>query len=214
MGLSHFRLRFPINEIARWADRYSYADDAEVERIGKEAGSRGWYTRDELIKVARWKTRGRSEWRCKLNTAADVRRATARALATDDEGERTFSSACMACSSRRRRCFSTSHDRACRRRSARSPGTGMARVGPRLCHARATGRSLRITLPLARLGAVAAAMIPALPAAHLGADRVERAGVSSIGCGHESRRHGRIAGRRQAHPALVLRRAVSAGHPQ
>jgi len=65
-----------------------YADDAEVERIGKEAGTRGGYTRDELLRVARWKTRGRSEWRCKLNTAEDVRRATARALATDDERER------------------------------------------------------------------------------------------------------------------------------
>lgn len=38
--------------------------------------------------MARWKTRGRSEWRCKLNTEADVRTATALALATQDERER------------------------------------------------------------------------------------------------------------------------------
>ena len=86
--LANLRLRFPLEEISHWAEGYSYADDAEVERIGKEAGTRGGYTRDELLRVARWKTRGRSEWRCKLNTAEDVRRATARALATDDERER------------------------------------------------------------------------------------------------------------------------------
>ena len=85
---SVFRLRFPADEIHRWADRYSYTDDADVERIGREAGSRGWYTRAELLSVARWKTRGRSEWRCKLNTEADVRTATTLALATQDERER------------------------------------------------------------------------------------------------------------------------------
>jgi hypothetical protein len=83
-----FRLRFSARDIGRWADRYSYTDDADVERIGREAGSRGWYTRAELLSVARWKTRGRSEWRCKLNTEADVRTATTLALATQDERER------------------------------------------------------------------------------------------------------------------------------
>lgn len=66
----------------------SYADDAEVERIGQMAGSRGWYTRAELLAVARWKTRGRSQSRCGLNTDAEVGRATARALTTEDERER------------------------------------------------------------------------------------------------------------------------------
>lgn len=83
-----FRLRFPARDIGRWADRYSYTDDADVERIGREAGSRGWYTRAELLSVARWKTRGRSEWRCKLNTDADVRVATTLALVTEDERQR------------------------------------------------------------------------------------------------------------------------------
>jgi hypothetical protein len=83
-----FRLRFPIDELGWWADRYAYADDAEVEGIGRVAGTRGWYTRAELLTVARWKTRGRSQRRCELNSNADVRRATARALATLDERER------------------------------------------------------------------------------------------------------------------------------
>lgn len=83
-----FRLRFPARDIGRWADCYSYTDDADVERIGQEAGSRGWYTRTQLLTIARWKTRGRSVWRCELNTEADVRAATTRTLATDDERER------------------------------------------------------------------------------------------------------------------------------
>ena len=37
--MSHlFRLRFPPVEVGQWADRYQYADDAEVERIGEHAG--------------------------------------------------------------------------------------------------------------------------------------------------------------------------------
>lgn len=83
-----FRLRFPVSELARWADRYEYADDAEVEQIGQRAGARGWYTRQELLSVARWKTRGRSQRKCELNTSTEVRRATSRALTTIDERER------------------------------------------------------------------------------------------------------------------------------
>jgi hypothetical protein len=33
--------RFPLNEIAWWADHYAYADDAEVESTGRTAGQRG-----------------------------------------------------------------------------------------------------------------------------------------------------------------------------
>lgn len=83
-----FRLRFPASDISQWADCYTYLDDADVERIGQLAGARGKYTRAELLKVARWKTRGRSEWLCELNTEAQVRAATTRALRTRDERER------------------------------------------------------------------------------------------------------------------------------
>ncbi len=85
-----FRLRFPIEEVPVWADRYSYADDADVESIGKEAGRRGWYTADEFLAVAQWKTRGRSHHLCEMNTEAAVRDATAGALATRDERERVI----------------------------------------------------------------------------------------------------------------------------
>jgi hypothetical protein len=68
-----------------WADRYRYADDAEVEAIGKIAAQRGWYTLPELVTVARWKTRGRSVHWCLLNTEVSVHEATKRALATPDQ---------------------------------------------------------------------------------------------------------------------------------
>jgi hypothetical protein len=72
----------------RWADRYAYADDAEVEAIGSAAGQRRWYTKAELLIVARWKTRGRSVPRCEMNSPAAVRKTTRTALATNGERER------------------------------------------------------------------------------------------------------------------------------
>jgi hypothetical protein len=83
-----FRPRFPLSEVGYWADRYQYADDVEVEAIGNAAGRRGSYTRNEFLDVARWKTRGRSARFCEMNSDAEVRRATALALATSDERER------------------------------------------------------------------------------------------------------------------------------
>ena len=69
--------RFALNEIGWWADHYAYADDAEVESIGRTAGQRGWYTKPELIAVARWKTRGRSVHWCLMNSEASVNELTA-----------------------------------------------------------------------------------------------------------------------------------------
>jgi hypothetical protein len=48
-----FRLRFPLAEVTVWADRYQYADDAQVKRIGERAGRTGCYTLDDLLDVAR-----------------------------------------------------------------------------------------------------------------------------------------------------------------
>ena len=79
-----FRLRFPISEVMYWASRYSYADDAEVEKVGHTARERGWYTRAEFLTVTRWKTQ-RSRSRCEGNDEASVEAATRLALATPDE---------------------------------------------------------------------------------------------------------------------------------
>ena len=55
-NVPNFRRRFPLSEVMYWADRYAYADDAEVEAIGEAARERGRYTRDEFLTVARWKS--------------------------------------------------------------------------------------------------------------------------------------------------------------
>jgi hypothetical protein len=86
-GAPIFRLRFPLEEIEMWASRYAYADDAEVEAIGAAAGRRGWYTRDEFLTVARWKT-PRSQSRCARNTESEVVEATSVAFRTREERER------------------------------------------------------------------------------------------------------------------------------
>ena len=83
-----FRLRFPLEEVGYWADRYQYADDAEVEEIGKQAGLAGRYTLADLLAIASWKTRGRSRRYVEMNTDGEVRDATTLALATSDERER------------------------------------------------------------------------------------------------------------------------------
>jgi len=82
-----FRLRFPLSEVMYWAARYAYADDAEVEAIGERARMRGWFTRDEFLAVARWKS-PRSRRRCEENDEATVKAATQLALSTADERQR------------------------------------------------------------------------------------------------------------------------------
>jgi hypothetical protein len=82
-----FRRRFPLSEVMYWADRYAYADDAEVEAIGEAARERGWYTRDEFLTVAPWKS-PRSRTRCEENDEAAVKAATQLALSTPDERQR------------------------------------------------------------------------------------------------------------------------------
>ena len=79
-----FRLRFPLTEIVLWSDAYKYADDREVISIGKRAGERGWYTRNELRAVAAWKT-DRSKPRVALNSEEAVIDATRLALSSADE---------------------------------------------------------------------------------------------------------------------------------
>jgi len=84
---TEFRLRFPLKDVRYWADRYAYADDSEVEVIGEAAGAAGCYTRDQFLRVAKWKS-PRSQPLCAKNADSSVREATARALSTTDERER------------------------------------------------------------------------------------------------------------------------------
>jgi hypothetical protein len=85
--LTEFRLRFPLSEVAFWAARYAYADDAGVEAIGEEARQRGCYTRDEFLAVMRWKS-VRTHSLCERNTEAAVVKATKSALYVHDQPSR------------------------------------------------------------------------------------------------------------------------------
>jgi len=82
-----FRLRFPLSEVMYWAARYAYAEDAEVEAIGDRARERGWYTRDEFLAVARWKS-PRSKRLCEENDESVVKAVTQLALSAPDERQR------------------------------------------------------------------------------------------------------------------------------
>jgi hypothetical protein len=84
---TEFRLRFPLSEVTFLAARYAYADDAGVVAIGEGARRRGWYTRDEFLTVARWKTQPRPS-RCERNDGATVETVTRLALSTPDERHR------------------------------------------------------------------------------------------------------------------------------
>ena len=81
-----FALQFPIADVPGLAARYEYADDAEVLAIGQEARQRGFYSRDEFVRVCRWKT-PRSGPLVAANGAAAVEAATRTALA-DETTER------------------------------------------------------------------------------------------------------------------------------
>lgn len=70
-----FQLRFPLSDTLYWADRYDYADDSEVEAIGRAARKQGFYSRDQFLRVTLWKTE-RSKSRCARNTAAAVKEVT------------------------------------------------------------------------------------------------------------------------------------------
>jgi hypothetical protein len=74
-----FVLQFPIEQVSEYADRYAYEDDGEVIAIGRLARERGWYTRDEFVKVCGWKTK-RSTPLVALNSAEAVQAATRVAL--------------------------------------------------------------------------------------------------------------------------------------
>jgi hypothetical protein len=85
-----FTLRFPPDEIARWARAYSYAgEDQLVEELAPRARARGHLTRAEFLALCRWKT-PRSQPRCAKNAAVTIREATQIALATADEQAKVY----------------------------------------------------------------------------------------------------------------------------
>lgn len=77
------QLQFDPGEISALAGRYAYEDDARVLALGRSAAQRGWFTRDEFLEVAEWKT-PRIRSRAAANAAYDIEDATRLALASRD----------------------------------------------------------------------------------------------------------------------------------
>lgn len=52
-----FGLRFPEDQIARWANRYTYlSEDRIANEIAPAARERGYWKRTEFIEICKWKT--------------------------------------------------------------------------------------------------------------------------------------------------------------
>jgi hypothetical protein len=82
-----FEMQFPREEVEALASRFSYTDDEACQEAGRAARARGYYERDEFLRVCAWKT-PRSGPKVAANTAAAIAEATGRALASEDEATR------------------------------------------------------------------------------------------------------------------------------
>jgi hypothetical protein len=85
--MTEFVLQFPADQVAALAARYSYADDADCQAAGDAARRRGYFTRDEFMTIASWKT-GRTRSKLDQNDARTVEETTARAIEATDEAAR------------------------------------------------------------------------------------------------------------------------------
>jgi hypothetical protein len=81
-----FVLQFDPSEIPAIAARFPGSDDPRIIAAGQAARARGFYTRPEFITVCEGKT-VRSRPRVASNSAAAIRRTTAKAFATADVAE-------------------------------------------------------------------------------------------------------------------------------
>jgi hypothetical protein len=81
-----FRLRFPLDQISRWAAGYSYGDgdDRLLLEVRPLVRRRGWLTTAEFRELCYWKT-PRSQSRVRRNTGDEIRTLTRAALATADD---------------------------------------------------------------------------------------------------------------------------------
>jgi hypothetical protein len=77
-----FELQFPLGEVAAYASRFEFEHEAEALGIGAAARSRGYYERDEFIRICLWKTR-RVTVRIQNNSHQEIADATRLALGGD-----------------------------------------------------------------------------------------------------------------------------------
>ncbi len=75
-----FRLRFPEDQIAHWANRYTYpSEDRIANEIAPAARERGYLKRTEFVEICKWKT-PRSQPLVKANSSDIVEAVTRAAL--------------------------------------------------------------------------------------------------------------------------------------
>jgi hypothetical protein len=90
--MSQFRLRFPEDQLTKWARKYRAAarqGDIERERdietrASPQARERGFLDRNDFLLLCRWKT-ARSQSHCARNTEAAVEEVTRVAFGAQDE---------------------------------------------------------------------------------------------------------------------------------
>jgi hypothetical protein len=79
-----FALRFPAEDIARWAKEYNYrAAAADPTEVGTQARRKGEIGLSELQTIAKWKS-PRSAGHCVGNTDIYVRTVTSAAFSSDE----------------------------------------------------------------------------------------------------------------------------------
>jgi hypothetical protein len=74
-----FELQFPVEEVAAYASRFDFEHEEEALAIGAAALARGYYARDEFIRICLWKTR-RVSVRIQNNSDEEIAAASHAAL--------------------------------------------------------------------------------------------------------------------------------------
>ena len=80
----HFESKLKLDEIQAYSQRYTYDLEVKVELLVPTVQERGFLTKEDLMKVCRWKT-PRSQKQVRENDEDLVRRATALALSDRDD---------------------------------------------------------------------------------------------------------------------------------
>jgi hypothetical protein len=85
-ALKRCELRFPLEEVGEWADRYAYraADQHVIDAIGPAVRKRGHFLRDEFLETYRWKT-VRTAGRAEKYTEEEIADVTRLAFRQTDE---------------------------------------------------------------------------------------------------------------------------------
>ncbi len=84
---STFKLRFPAKDLVYWSQQYDHAYDAAVESLSGEIRGRGFYTKEDLVAFANWKS-PRIRRHILSNAPENVEEVTRWALTTHNESLR------------------------------------------------------------------------------------------------------------------------------